>query len=138
MNLSCPDGRPISRAGSKNSARELVAALPSSLEFSQVAHGPHIAKNRPELLTSVATSDSVIEQALTTLKYVKDATTAGAAFNAILAIRGSDEVASHERLPIEENDLADMFRKLESVIPSYRDDAGECAARPLGVSQNKA
>jgi hypothetical protein len=77
-------------------ARELVTGLPTTAEFSQARNG-HVEK-----------------QASNTLGRLQQATS-GAAYNAMLAIRGLDEVATHKRLLNDETIVADTLRKLEQL-----------------------
>lgn len=98
--------------GSVAWARSLIETLPTTLEFANVKRGPHNAPSMPEFYSATFTIDLLEQQSRGILERLKQACR-GAAFNAILAIRALDQIASHHRLPNDEATIADMLRKLE-------------------------
>lgn len=108
-----PSSCVIAFHGAISWARSLSGYLPSTIEFSEVKSGSHVAPTLPDFHAATITSQIVDQQAAGLLSKLQQATR-GASLNALLAIRTLAEIATHERRPNDETDVADMLRKLEN------------------------
>jgi hypothetical protein len=93
-------------------AETLVGALPNTTTYAGARVGPHIAPSTPEFGSASQAAKLVDAQTAGLIDRLQQAAR-GACFNAILAIRALDDIASYNKLPNDETAMTELLGKLE-------------------------